>query len=262
MGSHVPESYIVDVGCASNAMRTMGLRDLFGIPVLFIDPDSAALEQIDAAPRDIKVAAAITSFDGEALFHYYQDGTHSLLETNKVEIHKYIDGHTGQPAKIEDWTARKSEYVQCFTLRTLICRFGITSIEFLKIDAQGHDLEVVKSLGEYISIVRHIEVEVQLTDFEVYMGASKLSEIMEFALGSGFELIHSEYQTHGQEQNLIFRNLNSPTHPPGRVSTEVLLRVLSETSPKSSWEGQGSTFFQLLRKVARRLGLNSFRSSG
>ncbi len=257
----MPESYIVDVGCSTNAMRTMGLRNLFGIPVVFIDPDSVALEQIDAAPRDIKVAAAITSFDGEALFHYYQDGTHSLLETNKAEIHKFIDGHTGQPAKIEDWTARKSEYVSCFTLRTLIIRFGITSIEFLKIDAQGHDLEVIRSLGEYISVVRHFEVEVQLTDFELYKGASKLSEIMEFAQESGFELIHSEYQTHGQEQNLVFRNLNSPTHPPGKVSTEVLLRVLSETSPKSSWQGERSTLFQLPRKVARRLGLNFFRSS-
>ncbi len=240
----------------------MGLREKLGVPVLFVDPDATALERIDATPQDIKVAAAISSFDGEALFHFYQDGTHSLLETNKEEIHKYIDGHTGKPALLEEWTAKKSEFVQCFTLRTLVNRFGITSIEFLKIDAQGYDLEVLKSLGECLSMVRHFEVEVQVTDFEVYKGASRLSDVMEFALRNGFELIHSEYQTHGQERILIFRNLCAPTTASASVSSEVLLHVLSETAPHSYGKAKGQRVRQSLKMVAGRLGLHLFKRLG
>lgn len=171
MNNHTPHAYIVDVGSSWNGVRTIGLRDKFSLPVIFIDPDFESLKRVNATTADIKVAAAITSYDGEALFHYYQDGTHSLLETNLEEVHKFIDGHTGQAAKIEDWTPQRSEVVQCLTLQTLMYRLGVTSIEFLKVDAQGHDLKVIESLGGGISMVRFFEVEVQVTDFELYKGA-------------------------------------------------------------------------------------------
>jgi FkbM family methyltransferase len=233
MGSENPQGYIVDVGSSWSAVRTIALRDKFNLPVVFIDPDSESLARVDARATDIKVAAAITTYDGEALFHYYQDGTHSLLETNTDRVHEFIDGHTGQAAKVEDWTAKRSEIVECLTLRTLISRLGITSIEFLKVDAQGHDLKVMESLGADISMVRHFEVEVQVTEFELYKGASQLSEVMDFACRNGFELIHSESQTHDQERILMFRNLQNIHQFTSVLSAEVLLKTLAESAPNA-----------------------------
>ncbi|MCG3769141.1 MAG: hypothetical protein JW384_00261 [Nitrosomonadaceae bacterium] len=232
MNNHTPHAYIVDVGSSWNGVRTIGLRDKFSLPVIFIDPDFESLKRVNATTADIKVAAAITSYDGEALFHYYQDGTHSLLETNLEEVHKFIDGHTGQAAKIEDWTPQRSEVVQCLTLQTLMNRLGVTSIEFLKVDAQGHDLKVIESLGGGISMVRFFEVEVQVTDFELYKGASRLSNIMDFASKNEFELIHSESQTHGQERILVFRNLHDPHGSTSVLSAKALLQTLGESVPK------------------------------
>lgn len=252
--SHKPQTtshkgYIVDVGSSWSAIRTIALRDKYNLPVVFIDPDSESLARVDARAIDIKVGAAITTYDGEALFHYYQDGTHSLLETNRDEVHRFIDGHTGQAAKMEDWTAQRSEIVECLTLRTLMSRLGITSIEFLKVDAQGHDLKVMESLGADISIVRHFEVEVQVTEFELYKGASQLSEVMDFASRSGFELIHSENQTHNQERILIFRNLQDLHQSTSVLSAEALLETLAGSAPNAPKRSFTSYLYALLTKM-------------
>jgi FkbM family methyltransferase len=202
------KNYIIDVGTSYNAPRGVELRNKYNIPVIFIEPNSEALTRVPANQNDIKVNAAITNFDGEIDFNYYQDGTHSVLETNLEEIHKYIDGYTGRSAKLEDWTARKTEKVKCYKLSTLIENYGIEKIEHLKIDTQGHDFEVIKSLGDKLSIVKYIECEVQITDFEIYKQQSKREDIINFLAEHNFVLINTEKQTYNQEENLTFENTN------------------------------------------------------
>lgn len=202
------KNYIIDVGTSHNAPRGIELRNQYNIPVIFIEPNTEALNRVPANHNDIKVNAAITNFDGEIDFNYYQDGTHSILETNLEEIHKYIDGYSGRNARVEDWTARKTEKVKCYQLRTLIDNFGIEKITHLKIDTQGHDFEVIKSLGDKINIVKYIECEVQVTDFEIYKKQSKKENIIDFLSKHNFVLINSEKQTYDQEENLTFENIN------------------------------------------------------
>jgi FkbM family methyltransferase len=200
------KQYIIDVGTSHNAPRSIELRNEYGYPVIFIEANKDALDKVPANNGDIKINAAITSYDGEVEFNYYQDGTHSILETNLEEIHKYIDGYSGTNATIENWTAWKKEKVKCYKLNSIIKELEIDEIAYLKIDTQGHDFEVIKSLEDKIGIVRYIECEVQITDFEIYRRQSKKEELLNFLIESNFELIHTEKQTHNQEENLIFEN--------------------------------------------------------
>ena len=110
--------YIIDVGTSHNAPRGLELKKQYGYPVIFIEANKQALDRVPSDEKDIKINAAITSYDGEVQFNYYQDGTHSILETNLEEIHKYIDGYSGFSAKVNDWTAWKIEKVKCFKLST------------------------------------------------------------------------------------------------------------------------------------------------
>lgn len=222
-------NFIVDVGTSWNALRTIPLRDKFGLPVLFIEPDAEALARVPANVDDICLNAAITSFDGETKFFFYKDGTHSLLETNLPEIHKYIDGHTGKAAAQEDWTSSRSIDVPCFRLETVLERYLIDSVAFLKIDAQGHDLEVLRSLGEKIRSIQIFEVEVQITDFEIYRGQSRKEEVLEFAAENGFELVSTHEQTFGQELVLVFENQNYQG-PSMEFSSLLILEALAESS--------------------------------
>lgn len=200
--------YIIDIGTSHNAPRGIELKKEYGYPVIFIEPNKEALDRVPSEEGDIKVNAAITSYDGEIEFNYYQDGTHSVLKTNLEEIHKYIDGYSGTNAKIKDWTAWKIEKVKCFKLSTLVEQLNIDEVMYLKIDTQGHDFEVIKSLEEKINIVRYIECEVQTTDFEIYKNQSKKDELIEYLINNNFQLVSTEKQTFNQEENLIFENKN------------------------------------------------------
>jgi FkbM family methyltransferase len=200
------KNFIIDVGTSHNAPRGIALREEYGYPVIFIEPNNEALNKVPAKDGDIKINVAITSYDGEIEFNFYQDGTHSILKANTEEIHKYIDGYSGKPGEVSKWTAWKTEKVPCLRLDTIIKKFNIEKIVFLKIDTQGHDFEVIKSLGDKLSIVLYIECEVQITDFEVYKNQSKKDEVIEYLTSRGFKLIHIEKQTFNQEENLTFEN--------------------------------------------------------
>ncbi|MCP4736741.1 MAG: FkbM family methyltransferase, partial [Bosea sp.] len=60
--------------------------------------------------------------------------------------------------------------VKAVRLDTFIEKVNLqnTIIDFIKIDTQGHDLNVIKSLGKYLSNVREILCEVQTTNFDLY----------------------------------------------------------------------------------------------
>ena len=243
---------IVDVGCSWSATRTRGLRDHLRIPTIYIDPDVASLEKIPARDEDKKIGAAITTFDGECPFYFYADGTHSLLETNLGEVENFVDGHTGRPARKEDWAPRKVVQVPTYRLDTIIKELEIQSIVFLKIDAQGHDLEVLKSLGDCISSVQFFEVEVQVMDVELYHGSSRRSEVLEYAKSVGFELIHSESQTFGQEENLLFMNLRSTGTAENLLTSKQLIDILEESS-QLEWSGESNSFMSRLRRLVHKV---------
>jgi FkbM family methyltransferase len=200
--------YIIDVGTSNNAPYGIRLRDQLNCPVVFIEPNKDALRMVPSNPSDIKINAAITSYDGEIEFNYYEDGTHSILEANIQEVTKWISGYTGQSCTEDDWKLRKKEIVKCHKLSTIIKSLNIEYIPYLKIDTQGHDLVVIKSLENHIHKVEYISCEVQVTNFELYKNQSKKREILQFMEKNNFKLIESEYQTFNQEENLVFKNLN------------------------------------------------------
>lgn len=90
--------------------------------------------------------------------------------------------------------------------------FGLMRIEhcnFLKIDAQGFDLNVVKSLGVHIAKVDKIQLEVAITDFKLYHRADTKQDIMDYMDQSGFNLTASHPQSYNQEENLTFERIHA-----------------------------------------------------
>jgi len=82
----------------------------------------------------------------------------------------------------------------------------IEHIDFLKIDTQGHDLEVIKSLGDKISCVKEIVAEVQIVDFELYKGGTKKSDMVNYMKSNGFEIHQIQKYSKDQEENIWFVN--------------------------------------------------------
>ena len=100
----------------------------------------------------------------------------------------------------------KSIQVQVKRLDSFITENNITDIDLLKIDAQGFDLQVIKSAGELIHSVKRIKIEVQLSP--LYVGSANKAAIVDYLELRGFRLVHSQPQTEGLEENLEFSRVN------------------------------------------------------
>lgn len=94
--------------------------------------------------------------------------------------------------------------VPTMRLDTFMNGAGIESVDFLKVDAQGLDLEVVRSAGDRLRDVARVQLEATTASYRQYEGAPGRSEIVEFMESKGFRLAEEESQSHGQEANLTF----------------------------------------------------------
>ena len=94
--------------------------------------------------------------------------------------------------------------VPCTRLDNFLEINSIKSVEYLKVDAQGRDLNVIKSLGDRLKDVRTILAEARLTDFHLYEGDCHKDELVQYMKDNGFSARHSEKQTYDQEENILF----------------------------------------------------------
>lgn len=140
---------------------------------------------------------AIAERDGSAELNLnaYEQSS-SLLPADEEGVKRWI---TEQKFKVVG-----SVTVPTMRLDTFMNRAGIASVDFLKIDAQGLDLEVVKSAGDRLRDVAKIQLEATTASYRQYEGAAGKSEIIEYMESKGFRLAGEEIQTHGQEANLTF----------------------------------------------------------
>jgi FkbM family methyltransferase len=96
--------------------------------------------------------------------------------------------------------------VICLTLETYMKNNNINHIDFLKIDAQGNDLNVIKSLGSRIKDVKEVVLEVNISNINCYENESTKEDILDYMKLFDFELYKTQKQTYDKEENLYFKN--------------------------------------------------------
>ena len=194
---------IIDVGCYSNGTRGKFLKKTNNLPVIFIDANQDVLRALKVEDDDIKICAALSNRSGISKFNfYYYEETNSICEINLDNATEWII--EDRKSKMEEWTLKEVRMVPMLCLADIIESLNIKSIAALKIDAQGHDLQVVFGLKQYVSLVDYIELEVSVIEKELYKKSSKKNEVVEYLNKSGFVLLEEHYQSCNQEQNLHF----------------------------------------------------------
>lgn len=161
-----------------------------------------AVRLMEASPPNVIVVPAAVGIEaGVALLNVTEsDPASSLLDYNEAGRAGWKGDGLDVVRRVTVPVLRLDEFLEAVDLREL----NVPRIEFLKIDAQGGDLDVVRSLGSYLEIVQKIELEVQTTDEPLYLGASTLADVRTFMETSGFTETARESQTFGQELNLTF----------------------------------------------------------
>ena len=140
---------VIDVGANAgvytfSAAQRVGLTGL----VLAVEPFSQCVAYLNETCRVnqldwVKVCAGAASD---------RNGTAKLSLSSASELNELISEEEGQTRE-----ASSFEEVACFTLDSLIEKYGVSRVDFLKIDAEGHELQVLKGsdrlLTEFAPII-------------------------------------------------------------------------------------------------------------
>jgi FkbM family methyltransferase len=169
-----------------------------GLLVFAFEPNWDLARQImGKAANFVVLPMAVSGTDGVATFFVNaEDGSSSLLRINDDLVEKW-------KGRMD---VRVKEEVQVPTIRldTFLRRMNLSSIDYLKVDAEGTDLKVIQSAGQRLRDIRKIKAEVELGENPSFYGQSTREEMIAFMSGRGFKLTATEDQNDGRQQNLTF----------------------------------------------------------
>ena len=154
-------------------------------------------------PNFFVVPLAVSETDGSAEFNLNSSAaSNSLLPLDDQSVSKWVGA--------EGLKTLDKVTVGTIRLDTFLNLSGIEAVDYLKIDAQGLDLAVVKSAGDRLKDIHRICLECDVTPNPMYRGTPSKSETVEYLRSQGFELVDVLKQSDGQEENLTFRNCSPP----------------------------------------------------
>jgi FkbM family methyltransferase len=169
--------------------------------VFAFEPNWALARQImGRAANFIVLPMAISDTNGSADFFINScDGSSSL-----VEMEESGKAHWGDL----DLKVKSRVAVPTMRLDTFMELSDLSTIDYLKVDAEGVDLKVIQSAGKRLRDIRTIKLEVDVAPDRLYQGAPSRDEVVEFMSRSGFVLVDSESQNEDRQQNLTFSIAN------------------------------------------------------
>jgi FkbM family methyltransferase len=193
----------IDVGAHRGDITLWHARHNPGLKIYAFEPNlRLAAKLMGRAPNYLPIPMAVAERDGYADFHINAfDAASSLLPLHQEGLRTWVG--------VENHKEESVVSVPTIRLDTFMDRVGLEKVDFLKIDAQGMDLAVIRSAGSRLADIAKITLEVEIAPITLYEGAPSKREVLEFLGGAGFSLIKVEKQTHGQEENLTFVRNNS-----------------------------------------------------
>jgi FkbM family methyltransferase len=188
----------IDVGAHEGEMTFPFAAVDSSLLVYAFEPNLQVASRIMGRLRNyVVMPIAIAERDGSAEFHVnaYEQSS-SLLPTDQSGIESWVSE--------QEFKVIGSATVPTMRLDTFMNGAGIKAVDYLKIDAQGLDLGVVKSAGDRLRDVAKVQLEAITVPYRQYEGTPDRSEIVEYMVSKGFRLAEEEIQSHGQEANLTF----------------------------------------------------------
>lgn len=188
----------IDVGAYHGDLTIWHAQRNPGLTIYAFEPNLRAASTIlGRFSNYIVIPMAVAEKDGIAEFHLNAfEMSSSLLPMDEQAVKSWIGGEALKLASIQN--------VPTIRLDSFMELVGIDKVDFLKIDAQGTDLSVVRSAGSRLRDISNILMEVSIAPIPVYIGEPSKEEVVEFMSRAGFRLQEAQQQTYGQEENLLF----------------------------------------------------------
>jgi FkbM family methyltransferase len=129
----------------------------------------------------------------------YHLGVLTDIDNKEIQFYKSMVSPGGNSYYIENEEITKADYFGDFnkfqmigmSLDTVVKKNNFPLPNFIKIDVQGAELDIVKGASICISHADHVILELQEVDFNV--GAPKAKEVIEYMKTIGYEAINSPF---------------------------------------------------------------------
>jgi len=158
--------------------------------------------QISGLNNYILIEKAVSNYNGKSKFNVAGQadwGCSSLLEFSDKSKTEWC-GRT-------DFRITEEIEVDVIRLDNFIEEFKIKKIDYLHVDTQGSDLNVLKGLGDYLKIVNEGVIEAANKENILYFGQNTKEECIDFLVKNNFKIINVEKNDpHDNEINIYFKN--------------------------------------------------------
>jgi FkbM family methyltransferase len=160
-------------------------------------------EKISNKDNYILTEKAVANFNGKAVFKIagqFDWGCSSLLNFSG-------DIKENWPADRTDFKVTEEIEVEVIRLEDFIEQHSIPKIDYLHVDTQGSDLNVLKGLGKYLHIVKEGVVEAASKSNILYDNQNTKEDTINFLEENDFIITHVANNDHlGNEVNIWFKH--------------------------------------------------------
>ena len=94
----------------------------------------------------------------------------------------FLDFYNPDPAYVDLYRVRQKTSLKCSSIALELKRLGVSVLDFLKIDTQGSELDIIKGWGEYFPLI--IQTEAQY--LPMYHGVPTAYEVHQYLFDLGY----------------------------------------------------------------------------
>lgn len=190
---------IIDVGAYNGTPYLSQARKNPNLVVYAFEPNHQMVNTIRrTAPTNYHIYPMVIS-ETNGIVEMHQNicpQTNSILPFDNGKVKLWAQG-----SKLKSINTLNVESIR---LDTFMEREKINEVDFLKIDAQGADLQVLRSCGDKLFMVKKVQVEI--CDIQIYQGGNMLNETVEYLNNYGFKPIKTVQNL--QYKDMVLKNEN------------------------------------------------------
>ena len=141
-------------------------------------------------PRPESYNQDFNQFQNFALGLFYKEGIRKLFITHDPRASSIYEPNKSvisQWRKDDAFNLEKTDDIECTTLDILMSKSNVHSIDLLKLDTQGSELDILLGASDYISKVSIIKIEVAF--IEIYKGQHLFDEVVTHLAGKKFKFL-------------------------------------------------------------------------
>ena len=172
---------IVDVGAAGGLHdRWSHLKTSINSILFEPDPEEFKKLNLDQNNTSLVINSALSDQNKEVRFHVCKwQEVSSIYKPNLKVLSKYQDA--------DRFTVSKVITLQADSLNNLLEKERVTEVDFIKIDTQGSELEILQGASNFLDGIIGLEVEVEF--IKIYQDQPLFPEVDRFIESHGFSLI-------------------------------------------------------------------------